>query len=152
MKRALLWLGPLACLALACLYAGWWFTRDPKVVAFERIAVGMTVAEAAAIMGEPGQEMIRVRAGCTHFVYIDDDGKEYCGEQITLWSDDVHLFRVFSDGGRVIATKLARKQETIFDKVCQCVRDPSSLWAANTIPTPVPRPLPSAILPAEVEP
>ena len=42
MKKALLWLGPLACLALACLYAYAWFTRDARLVEFERISVGMT--------------------------------------------------------------------------------------------------------------
>jgi hypothetical protein len=53
MKRALLWLGPLACLALACLYAYAWFNRNPLLVAYDRVEQGMALQEAVTIIGQP---------------------------------------------------------------------------------------------------
>ena len=127
MKKALLWLCPLACLALACLYAYAWFTRDPLVVAFERIEVGMTVEEAEAIIGRPADSVLTYRPE-------DEPNKTIkCGS----WRSESHLLAVFSLNGRVDHAFVEPMPETIKEKMCRLVRNPSSLW--NPAP-PVPFP------------
>jgi hypothetical protein len=122
MKRALLWLGPLACLALACLYAYAWFNRDPLVVAFDRIEVGMKCEEVDAIIGRRPNEVLHADDSCFTVAYK--------GER------DEFLVRVTREDGRVVETGVYRLRKTTFDKLCDLLRNPSSLWNSGPPPPP----------------
>lgn len=129
MKKALLWLGPLACLALACLYAYAWFTRDPLAVAFERVEKGMTLEEAVAIMGRPADHLgqgMKVEAGCV--VRLPN----------ALWSNDCRTFQLFFADGRVVSMNIICTQQTVADKTYNWLRD---WWnPVNTTPYASPPP------------
>ena len=113
MKRALLWLGPLACLALACLYAYAWFTRDPLLDAFERIKVGMTTEEAVTVMGRSANKV-----GAEKSIRVDH----------MAWFNDDYYFGLWFRDGHLIQKRTLRKPETPVDKICHLVSNPSSLW------------------------
>src|ERR1022692_3118444 len=106
MKKALLWLCPLACLALACLYAYAWFVRDPLAVAFERIEYRMTLEQAEAIMGGPGRSMIESDVV---------DAKERMGIQITQWDGERQTYQVISDESGVNQKAFWGTKETFLD-------------------------------------
>jgi hypothetical protein len=125
MKRALLWLGPLACMALACLYAYAWFTRDPLEDAFQRIQAGMTMAEAEAIMGRPADEI---------GVALGYQGATLTRVQFSVWNGDRRAFCVWPHEGRVDFTEIVSTEETILDKVWSWACNPSSLWAPPPVP------------------
>jgi hypothetical protein len=128
MKKSLLWLGPLACLALACLYAYAWFTRDPLAVAIDRFKEGVALAEAVAIVGrEPDHQTETTVVNETRpgvFVFKP-------GPLSTMWRNELYEVRLWSEGGRVTQIHVDRAPETVLDKVHSCLCNPSSLWASK---------------------
>jgi hypothetical protein len=104
MKKTLLWLGPLACLALACPYTYAWFNPDPLVVAFERIEIGMTEDEVAHIVGQAGTKSGEI-CHC----------EDFFGSDIVIWSSKgralVVIFQCLDR--RVLEKQLL--QESVFD-------------------------------------
>jgi len=124
MKRALLWLGTLACLTLACLYAYAWFTRDPLVAAFERIEIGMTMEDAQAVMG---------RQPDTDSPFMLDDGKRTT-IHFNAWAGERRSFLVVSQEGRVTSTSISNTKQTFFDKAYNWICDPSSLLDSDPVP------------------
>jgi hypothetical protein len=141
MKRALLWLGPLACLALACLYAYVWFSRDPLAVAFERIEVGMRLEEVVATMGRPAEHLgkgMKVDNGIV--LQLEN----------ALWSNEYRTFQVFIADGHVVSTNIICMQETFTDKIYNWVSDPLAPWRAPQMPAvyaPPSVPVPAAATP-----
>jgi hypothetical protein len=140
MKKALLWLGPLACLALACLYAYAWFTRDPLVAAFERIEEGMTLESAEALMGRPPHN---------RGAYIVHDPTTWATLSCTdeaIWYGERDQFVIWSIEGRVVGSSVTHTKESTFEKIYKYACNPSSLWAANSQPF-VPPSVPAGFAP-----
>ena len=119
MKKALLWLGPLACLALACLYAYAWFTRDPLVVSFERIEIGMSQDQVTQIVGRPGR-------GIGVFAHDRD------ATDAIIWHDERYILAVTVRcfDGEVVSKDLI--QFPLFESILRCVRVVNrSPWSEN---------------------
>ena len=113
MKRALHWLGPLACLALAGLYAYAWFNRDPLAVAFDRIEEGMSLQEAIDAVGRQPDMSYAVVNG-----YI------ITGERVALWGfeGDVRLGLV-TENDVVSKKMLDLNSKTFFDMPIAWIRN-----------------------------
>ncbi len=137
MKRALLWLGPLACLALACLYAYAWFNRDPLAVAFERVAVGMTMEQVETIMGKRFDRSIPSNSPSIFINVHDDDGSEKTVEaKVEIWRNDNFLCRATFHDERVAIKSVVSARESAIDKISRCLRHPASLWSNEAAPAP----------------
>ena len=119
MKRALLWLGPLACLALAGIYAYAWYDRNPLVLASESVNEGMTYDEVAAVFCRRHDDE---RAGCINITGVTPKMEEY------IWSDGPHYCSVVFLDGRVSVKRNVRTDLTMYNKVRNWISDPTSLW------------------------
>lgn len=135
MKKALLWLGPLACIALACLYAYAWFTRDPLLTAFDNIAEGMTLQEAKDVVGQPPfAENVPANLGGWY-----SDGEDLYD---TAWRGDGYALCVTTQHGRIISKDICRKHKTLADNVLDWICNPT-LSFPNSPPTYIPPPPPN---------
>ena len=124
MKKALLCLGPLACLALACLYAFAWSAHCRFVVAFERIDAGMNVEKAMTIIGRPADG---TGHGCM------TDGKKPIRLELSLWSEYGHSYQIWSYADHIVSTSILRTEEPALDKISNWISRPSSLWAPSRV-------------------
>ena len=133
MKKALLWLCPLACLALASLHVYAWSTRDPLVVAFERIEEGDTLQEAIDTIGRA--------PNYSEYTVMQLPDERVTKVLCTGWSRARFTIWVLSEDGRVVSKEIWCHDESFVEKAWSRVR---SFWEPTLVPVSVaPPPSPS---------
>jgi hypothetical protein len=132
MKKAFLWLGPLACLALASLYAYAWYNRDPLEVAFERVQIGMGEQEAHDIIRQRHPSGKQPRD-----TVASEDASSPRTYSVWIWTSDEYDGELIIQNGHVESKCLYRRNERTVDRIGRWMHA-LSFWSTKGSPPPPP--------------
>lgn len=117
MKKALLWLGPLVCLAVIVVVSYLWFGHDPLAARFDEVEEGMTLQEAINIVGRSPDSSYDI-------VHVTWDDKVIKG-QASEWKGKHETLYVVSQDGRIAVKNV---QESV-SLACKPIEWVCSFWA-----------------------